>query len=48
MLTDNYIQRLSDTDNQISAECKMSLSVEFKNYLNVFSDKDTSILLKLS
>ena len=48
ILTDNYIWRSSDTDDQISAECKMSLSVKFKNYLDVFSDKDTSILLKFS
>ena len=26
----------------------MSLSVEFKDYLDVFSDEDTSILLKFS
>ena len=48
MLTDNYIQRSSDTDDQISAEYRISLLVKFKNYLNMFSDEDTSILLKLS
>ena len=48
VLTDNYIQRLSDADNQISAEHRMSLSVKFKNYSDIFSDKGTSILLKFS
>ena len=48
MLTDNYIWESSDTDDQISAECKMSLSVKFKNYSDVFSDEDTSVLLKFS
>ena len=48
MLTDNHIWRLSDTDNQISAECKISLSVKFKDYSDIFLDEDTSILLKLS
>ena len=48
MLADNYIQRSSDTDDQISAEYKMSLSVKFKDYLDVFSDKDTNMLLKFN
>ena len=48
ILTDNYTQRSSDADNQISAEHEMSLSVKFKDYLNVFLDKDASILLKFS
>ena len=48
MLTDNYIQESSDADDQISAECKMSLSVKFKNYSDIFLDEGTSILLKLS
>ena len=48
MLTDNYIQKSLNADDQISAECKMSLSVKFEDYLNVFSDEDTSILLKFS
>ena len=48
VLANNHTQRLSDTDNQISAEYKMSLSVKFKNYSDMFSDEDTSILLKFS
>ena len=48
VLTDNYIQRSSDADDQISAECKMSLSVKFKNYSDVFSDEGASVLLKFS
>ena len=48
MLTDNYIQKSSDADNQISAKYKISLLVEFKDYSDIFSDEDTSILLKLS
>ena len=48
MLTNDYIQRSSDTDNQISAEHKMSLSVKFKDYSDIFSDEGTSILLKFS
>ena len=48
MLINNYTQRSSDTDNQISAECKISLSVKFEDYLNVFLDEDTSMLLKFS
>ena len=42
MLINNYIQRLSDADNQISAECKISLLVKFEDYLNVFLNEDTS------
>ena len=48
ILTDNHIQRSSGADDQISTECKMSLSVKFEGYLNIFSDEDTSILLKSS
>ena len=48
ILTDDYIWGSLNADDQISAECKMSLSVKFKNYLNMFSDEDTSILLKFS
>ena len=48
VLTDNYIQRSSDADDQISAECRMSLSVKFKDYSDVFLDEDISILLKFS
>ena len=48
MLINNYTQGLSDTDDQISAEHKMSLLVKFKDYSDMFSDKDTSILLKFS
>ena len=48
MLTDNYTQGSSDTNNQIFTECRMSLSVKFKNYSDIFSDKGTSILLKFS
>ena len=48
VLINNYIQRSLNTNNQISAEHKMSLSVEFKNYLNMFSDEDTSMLSKFS
>ena len=48
VLTNNHIWGLSDTDNQISAEYEMSLSVKFKNYLNIFSDEGTSVLLKFS
>ena len=48
VLVDDYIWGLSDADDQISAECEMSLSVEFKGYLNMFSDEGTSVLLKSS
>ena len=48
MLTNNHIWELSDADDQISAECKMSLSVKFKNYLDMFLDEGTSVLLKFS
>ena len=48
MLTNNYIQGSSDADNQISAEHKMSLLIEFEDYSDVFSDEGTSILLKFS
>ena len=48
VLTDDHIWELSDADDQISAECKMSLSVKFKDYSDVFLDEDTNILLKFS
>ena len=48
VLTDNYTQGLSDTDDQIFTECKMSLSVKFKNYSDVFLNEDASVLLKSS
>ena len=48
MLINNYIWESSDTDDQISAECRMSLLVKFEDYSDMFSDKSTSILLKFS
>ena len=48
VLTDNYIWGSSDADDQISAEHRMSLSVKFKDYSDVFLDEGTSVLLKFS
>ena len=48
ILINNYIWESLNTDDQISAECKISLSVESKRYLNTFLDEDTNILLKFS
>ena len=48
ILINDYIWRLLNADDQISAEHRISLSVKFKNYSDVFLDEGASILLKSS